>query len=254
MKTLSLLALGIVVGLCAVSEVDAAVQYREDDRGRGDRACVYKDINYQGPEQCYSAGDEINDLGAQRKSISSLRVYGHGSVTVFENTGFRGHSAQFTSDVPDLGQRTMAGNTTWSDHIDSLRINEVFGTGNGNDRRNPVDSRRDQQREPRDGICVYDRPDYEGRSECWNQGRNISDLRSQGNWNGQISSIRLFGSTIVTVYENAGYGGQSLTVDRDIPELAAIRGNGRGRGNGRDSPNWDRRIYSIRFQAPRRNR
>ena len=145
MKTFSVLALGVVVGLCAVSRVDAAVQFGGgNDRARADQVCVYKDINYQGAEQCYSAGDEINNLGAQSKSISSIRVYGRATVTVYENTTFRGHSAQFTSDVSDLGQRMMAGNTAWSDHIDSLRIGGVSGSGtpNVNDRRNPGDFRR----------------------------------------------------------------------------------------------------------------
>jgi len=260
MKAFSVLALGVVVGLSAASGVAAAGQYRTNDRERSDRVCVYKDINYQGAEQCYKAGDEINDLGSQRKSISSIRVFGRETVTVFENTEFRGHSEQFTSDVSDLGRRTMSGNTAWSDHIDSLRISEVSGTANGGDYRNPVDF-RDQQRQ-RDGICVYDRPNYEGRSECWNQGRSIADLSNLGNWRGQISSIRLFGPTVVTVYQNPGYAGQSLTVDRDIPDLASIRGtgngngngNGRGRGNGRNFPNWDGRISSIRIQAPRLTR
>jgi len=254
MKKFSVLALGVVVGLCVVSGLDAAVQYRPSDRGRVDRVCVYKDINYQGAEHCYSAGHEINDLGAQRKSISSIRVYGRGTVTVYENTSFRGHSAQFTSDVSDLGQRMMAGNTAWSDHIDSLRIDGVSGNPNGIDRRNG-DFRRDQSQQPRNGICVYDRPNYEGRSECWNQGENISDLASQGNWSEQISSIRIFGRSVATVYQNAGYRGESLAVDRDIPDLAAFRAtesvNGRGRGNGKNFRNWNHQISSLQVQ-PRR--
>src|SRR5689334_101929 len=194
MKTFSVLTLCLVVGLCAVTRMDATVQYgRANDRARGDQVCVYKDINYQGAEQCYSAGDEPNNLGAQSKSISSIRVYGRATVTVYENTDFRGRSAQFTSDVSDLGQRMMAGNTAWSDHINSLRINGVSGPGSPdlNERRNSGDLRRNPAQQPRDGICVYDRANYQGRSECWSQGQNISDLARQGNWNGQISSIRL---------------------------------------------------------------
>jgi len=272
MKTLSVLTLGVIVGLCAAPRVDAAPQY---GRARSDQVCVYKDINYQGAEQCYSAGDEINSLGAQSKSISSIRVYGRATVTVFENTSFRGHSAEFTSDVADLGRRTMSGNTTWSDHIDSLRISAVTGsvTPNVDDRRNPGDFHRNQSQQPQDGICVYDRPNYEGRSECWKQGRNISDLARQNNWGGQISSIRLFGRSVATVYQNIGYRGESLTVDRDIPDLAAIRergngkqdgnsnGNGIGRGRGRSRANdgrsfenWDHQISSIQVQAQRQYR
>ena len=265
MKTFSVLVLGVVVGLCGVPRVDAAIQYdRGNDRTRVDQVCVYKDINYVGAEQCYGAGDEINNLGAQSKSISSIRVYGRATVTVYEQTAFRGRSAQFTSDVSDLGRRIMAGNTAWSDHIDSLRIGGVSGPGTpkfGN-RRNPGDFHRYQPQQPRDGICVYDRPNYEGRSECWNQGRNMSDLAKQGNWSGQISSIRLFGRAVVVVYQDTGYRGESLTVDRDIPDLAAIdrRDRGNGNGNGRDRENersfgnWDRQISSVKVQAQRRDR
>jgi hypothetical protein len=260
MKTFSVLALGVVVGLCAVSRVDGAVQYGQgNDRARGDQVCVYKDINYQGAEQCYSAGDQIKNLGVQSKSISSIRVYGRAAVTVYEKTDFNGHSAQFTSDVSDLGRRMMAGNTAWSDHINSLRIGvSEHGTPNVSDRRNTGDFRRNQPQQPRDGICVYDRPNYEGRSACWNQGQNISDLAKQGNWSGQISSIRLFGRAVAVVYQDTGYRGESLTVDRDMPDLAAIdgtgrgNGNGRGRGNGRSFGNWDHRISSVQVQAQRR--
>src|ERR1051325_10096459 len=108
MKTFSVLVLGVVVGLCAVPRVDAAAQYdRGSDRARGDQVCVYKDINYVGAEQCYRAGDEINNLGAQNNSISSIRVYGRATVTVYEQTAFHGRSAKFTSDVSDLGRRIM---------------------------------------------------------------------------------------------------------------------------------------------------
>ena len=264
MKTFSVLAFGVVVGLCAVARMNAAGQNdRQDDRGRGDQVCVYKDINYQGAVQCYSAGDELNTLGAQNRSISSIRLYGRATVTVYENIAFGGHSAQFTSDVSDLGRRMMQGNTSWSDRIDSLRISSPSGSGvpNFNDRKYANDLRPNQQQrrqQPRDGICVYDRPNYTGRSECWNQGQNVSDLARQGNWNGQISSIRLFGNSFAVVYQDAGYRGESLTVDRDIPDLAAIRGrgpgygNGRGRGNRTNVENWDRQISSVQIQAQRR--
>jgi hypothetical protein len=125
MKTLSVFALSVIVGLSVSPRVDAAAQSNQTrDRSRGDQVCVYKDINYQGPEQCYGAGD-VRDLGATRKSISSIRVYGRATVTVYENTDFRGRSLQFTSDVADLGRQMMAGNTAWSDHIDSLRITAI---------------------------------------------------------------------------------------------------------------------------------
>ena len=253
MKTLSVLALGAAVALGVSAPLDAAAQFnRVGDRARGDQVCVYRDINYQGLEQCYGAGD-VNTLGALRQAVSSIRVYGRATVTLYENTEFRGRSVQFASNVADLGRQMMAGNTAWSDHIDSLRVTGVSGTssaGNRGNSGNPPDA-------PRNGICVYDLPNYQGRSECWGQGQSISDL-GQGNWSSQISSIRLFGRAIAVVYQDAGYRGESLTVDRDIPDLAAVgsrsRGNGnargqessngRGRGNVRGA-NWDHQISSM---------
>jgi len=270
MKAFSILALGVVVGLCAVSRVDAAAQF---GRTRGDDVCVYKDINYQGLEQCYRAGDEINNLGSQNKSISSIRVYGRATINVYENTDFRGHSAQFTADAPDLGRQMMAGNTAWSDHISSLRIGGISGSGTPNvdNRRYPGDYPRNQSQQPRNGICVYDRANYEGRSQCWNEGQNVSDLARQTNWGGQISSIQLFGRSVARVYQEAGYRGDSLTVDRNIPDLAAAirdngngygngngngrgQGRGRGRGNDRSFGNWDHQISSLQVQAQRQYR
>ena len=267
MKTFLLFTFGVIAGLCAVRPFDPGQYGRPGDGARGDQVCVYKDINYQGAEQCYNGGEEINSLGDQSKSISSIRVYGRASVTVYENTSFRGHSAQFTSNIPDLGRQMMAGNTSWSDHIDSLRIFGVSRPSADSDRRNPRDFRRDREQQPRDGICVYDRPNYEGRTECWNQGRNISDLARQTAWGGQISSIRLFGRSMATVFQDTDYGGESLIVDRNIADLAAIpglapgngngkgngRGRARGRANGRSFENWDHQISSLQVQAQRRN-
>ncbi len=83
MKKFAVLALGLAIGLGAVPHGDAAVQYnRTNERARGDQVCVYKDINYFGAEQCYRLGEEINNLGNERDSISSIRVYGGARVTV----------------------------------------------------------------------------------------------------------------------------------------------------------------------------
>jgi hypothetical protein len=265
MKTHSVLALGLLVGLCIAHQGSAAVQFNQGNDRRGDQVCVYKDINYFGAEQCYRAGEEINNLGSQNNSISSIRVYGRAMVTVYEKATFSGRSAQFTSDVSDLGQRAMAGNTSWSDRIVSLRIagTPYLNDRNSDDRSNSGVFGRNQPRQPRDGICVYDRPNYEGRSECWNVGQNVSDLSRQGGWNGQISSIRLFGDrTIAVVYQDIAYRGESLTVDRDIPDLQGVQdrsrgngngnGNGRGRGNnGRNAGNWVHQISSLQVQLLR---
>ncbi len=278
MRGFSVLSLGLVLSLGAVSGGNALAQVgRVDSRTRGDQVCVYKDINYFGAEQCYRAGEEINSLGAQNNSISSIRVYGSATVTVYEKTAFGGHSAKFTSDVSDLGKHMMQGNNGWSDRIESLRIGgtasydrPVYDRSN-DERRTNGGFGRNQTQEPRDGICVYNRPNYEGRSDCWNQGENIFDTSRAGNQSGEISSIRLFGNrTSVVVYQETGYRGEHMTIDRNIPDLAAIpvrgrgngnsngngngNGNGRGQGNGRNFRSWDRQISSLQVQTQRQSR
>ena len=267
MKMYSVLSLGLVAGLCLAPGENAAAQFdRGNDRSGGDQVCVYKDINYYGAQQCYRPGEEVPNLGAQNNSISSIRVYGGTTITVYEKAAFGGRSAEFTSDVSDLGKRMMAGNTTWSDRIISLRIGRTLYANdrNSDDRSNSGVFRRNQPQQPLDGICVYDRPNYEGRSECWNAGQSVSDLSRQDGWNRQISSIRLFGGrTVAVVYQDIAYRGESLTVERNIPDLAAIQdrgngngnGNGRGRGNnGRNAANWDQQISSLEVQLQRQGR
>ena len=99
MKTFSVLVMGVFFSLWLVPRLDAAAQF---GRGR-DRICVYQDIHYQGWEQCYGPGDEVASLDKHNNAISSIRIYGPARITVYEDTNFRGHSVEFSSDVPDLG-------------------------------------------------------------------------------------------------------------------------------------------------------
>jgi hypothetical protein len=227
MKTSSYLVLGLFFTLYSSATSQAAAQFgRQNDR-QNDRVCVYQDIQYQGWEQCYSAGDEVADLRGRKNSISSIRLYGRARVTIYEQEAFQGNSAEFTSDVPDLGLRSLSGSRSWNDRVDSLRVSADSGRRVfGND---PQDFR--------DGICVYERAGYQGRSECWRAGDEVSDLGRVGHWSDTISSIRLFGSTRVVLYRDVHFQGESLFVDRDIPDL--------GRVGGRGFPNWNDQVSSI---------
>jgi len=113
--------------------------------------------------------------------------------------------------------------------------------------------RGEQPRQPQNGICVYDRSNYQGRSECWDVGQNVPDLARQRNWSGQIASIRLFGRGVAVVYQRVGYRGVSWTVDRDMPALGAIRERVKGNGSGIFG-NWEGRLSSLQVRAQRRNR
>jgi hypothetical protein len=144
--------------------------------------------------------------------------------------------------MPDLGQARLD-NHTWSDRIESLQIgvdNRGYGTsGNGpvyggsQGRSSPYPNQQISE-----GLCVYDRPNYQGRSECWNAGEQLSDLGRIDRWNNRISSIRVFGRTSAVAYRDVGFRGASMVVNRDIPDLAR---------------NWDHQISSLRIENGRGN-
>ena len=239
MKTLSSFVFIGLLTLTAVPQLGAAPQFgRERIQGR-DRVCVYQDIQYQGWEHCYFPGDEVANLGGQNNAVSSIRIFGRARVTAYENTNFRGRSADFGSDVYDLGQRNLSGSKSWSDHIQSLRV-----TSDGDDRtyRNypPVyggNSSQYPEQQISDGICVYDRSNYRGRSQCWNAGEDLSNLAG---WGDRISSIRVLGRASALVYRDIGFRGESIMVDRDIPDLAQIPA--------RAFRNWDGQISSLQIE------
>jgi len=239
MKTLSSLALSLLIGLSFAPQLSAAPQFGARERAQGrDRVCVYQDIHYQGWEQCYNAGDEIASLDRRNNAVSSIRIYGRARVTVYEDTEFRGRSAEFTSDVPDLGLRNLTGSRSWSDHIQSLRVgsDSYSGGGNNNSRNVPIFGRDRDTQQVNEGICVYDRPDFQGREQCWNAGTEVSDM-GRANWSDRVSSIRVFGGARVILYRDINFRGEEIIIDRDIPSLSQV--------NGRTFRNWDRQVSSL---------
>lgn len=243
MKTISAFAFSLLLVAGMVPQLSAAPQFgvRERSDQTRDRVCVYQDIQFRGWEQCYVAGDEVGKLGSRTKQISSIRVYGRARITVWEDPEFHGNSAQFTSDVPDLGLRSNGGKHTWNDQIESLRVE-----GDYNARRDPppFDNRPiNRPNQINEGICVYDRPDYQGREQCWSAGTNVDDLKRAGNWSDRISSIRVYGRAMAVLYRDIGFRGENIIIDRDMPDLALIRE--------RNFRNWDHQISSLAVESER---
>jgi hypothetical protein len=245
MNKLNALALALLVSFGLVPQVSGAPQVggRERQENNRDRVCVYQDIQYRGWEQCYNAGDEIGNFERRNNAISSIRIFGRARVMVYENTEFRGRSAEFDTSVPDLGLRNMAGSRSWSDHIQSMRISGGPGyipRGGGLEDRRPggdLGDRRTNGPLNGRGICVYDRRNYEGREQCFDLGADVRDLARSGNWSDRIASIRVFGRTSAILYRDIEYRGESLLIDRDIPDLSQVSGN--------NFRNWDRQASSL---------
>jgi hypothetical protein len=248
MRSFCRLALALSVGFMMIPPPDAAAQGRGQGRGQNqndrDRVCVYQDIHYQGWEQCYNAGDELSNLNNRKDAISSIRVYGRARITVYEEEDFEGRSAEFASNVPDLGLRSMAGSRSWSDRIESFRISSDSVRAGQNRNRNtgrPIFRDNDDNR--RDGICVYEHANYQGRSQCFSSGEQIRDLARQGGMSDRISSIRVFGRTVAVLYRDVQFQGERITVDSDISDLAGYRSRGFG--------SWNDQISSIEVDSGR---
>jgi hypothetical protein len=217
----------MVYGLAAALGLAGFVCHEAAAQGGRDELCEYEHADYGGWEQCYGVGDDVRDLGNRRNSISSVRIRGRAEITLYQHPNFQGREVSIDSSVTDL--RMIA--KFWNDETDSLRVSKA-GFGGGHDR----DERR------ADRVCVYEHVNYQGHSQCWDSGEEIEDLRDIG-WNDGISSVRTFGRTKVAFYEHAGFDGQRLIVDRDIPDLTQVRANG--------NSNWNDRISSVRVGEDR---
>src|SRR6185503_7308925 len=98
-----IMTLGLL-GVFSALSVTGFAQVNRDNRRQADRVCVYENNFYGGWEQCFSSGEQIGDLGAHARKISSIRLFGNARVTLFTDKNFRGRSLEVTSDLNDLAQ------------------------------------------------------------------------------------------------------------------------------------------------------
>jgi hypothetical protein len=211
-----------VLGISMAAVPAFAQQSRDRNDSRdGDRVCFYKDIEFQGPSWCYRPGDELADLRDRGNEISSIRIFGRARVIVYDLEEFMGTSDEFDMDVADLRLRNMEGRRNWNDRIDSFQVvafgRRGYASGRGGDDRD--------HRPARDRICVFEGINYGGRSQCWNTDEEERNLSGNG-WNDRINSIRVFGRARVEIYRDSNFRGERLRLDRDTPDLSALRWSG----------------------------
>ena len=115
-----------------------------------------------------------------------------------------------------------------------------------------------RERVPTQGACFYEDVNFRGNYFCVRQGDRLPSLPS--GMGDKISSVRVFGSSEVTVFRDAGMRGRSarfiddvrnlkgegwndqissmdVTSGRDYSDFGR-NGNGRGRARGRDRGGW----------------
>ncbi len=102
-------------------------------------------------------------------------------------------------------------------------------------------SRRNDNR-PADRVCVYQHSYFQGWEECYRPGDEVADLHTH---NDNISSIRVYGNAIVTIYDDKNFRGDATQITSEVRDLAQLSAGGFG-GLG----NWNDRIGSFRVTSP----
>jgi hypothetical protein len=88
--------------------------------------CFYKDPEFRGEYFCARDGENERDMPrGMNDKISSVRIFGNASVTVFQDSRFEGRSSRFDYDVPDLKREG------WNDLISSFRVAGGWGHSHG---------------------------------------------------------------------------------------------------------------------------
>lgn len=164
----------------------------------GEGVYLFEDINYRG--YCIKlTGDQrdFNSFGFDN-AVSSLRVIGAWSVTLYENTLFRGTSSTFTSDDPDLRDDAININ-----RASSARVSSTV----------PSNNRCDGN----EGAYLYSERNYAGR--CVRMTSDNVDLRTVG-FDDAAASIRIIGNWSATLYADLSFNGASSTFTSDDPDLS----------------------------------
>jgi hypothetical protein len=236
----------MILSACFVLLILPAFAAASSDHG--DRVCIYKHDNFQGHEQCYRPGEEVSDL--KNVDINSVRVFGHARVMLFEDRDFHGRMMEFSSDMPNLSRVAVSGSKSWHDHVGSLRVvPEVAFFDRDRDRfydreHYPYGDTYIYRSKPtletiNEGVCVYEKPGFEGRSQCWSANTDISDL-SFANWKDKIASVRVFGHARLVGYKDTEFHGDRIVIDHDAADLGTLPMARAG--------NWNHEIRSLAVQ------
>jgi hypothetical protein len=91
-------------------------------------ACFYRG-NFNSDGFCLEAGQSLSAIpNGMNGQISSIKLFGNATVTVFKDSGFSGDRQTFSSSISDLRYGT---NSNWADRISSVRVDHPTFTTPG---------------------------------------------------------------------------------------------------------------------------
>lgn len=105
-----------------VSSIEVVSMRYQGDWDR-DGACFFKEENFRGEKFCVEKGDRIDQVPPGFSDrISSVRLYGRATATVFQDAGFRGPRLEIRNDVENLQSFQVSPGHSWNDRISSIRV------------------------------------------------------------------------------------------------------------------------------------
>lgn len=205
---------GMIIGTAML--VGSAGLSAQWDRARVPRtgACFYEHANFGGQSFCAEVGDDATRVpnGADDE-ISSIRIYGNASVTVYQDSAFKGRSRTFTRNVRDLQDENF------NDRITSYRVDAGgYSSGDWNSGGfGGAGNAWGRPQFPRAGVCFFEDRNFNGDYFCSTTG--TSARRVPPGTNNRITSIRVFGNAEVRVYQDENYRGSSRVFNVDSRNL-----------------------------------
>ncbi len=151
----------LVAGSLLTASPLFAQRWGREDAPR-DGACFYEDAGFRGDYFCVRAGDRVRSMPpGMNDRISSIRIFGRASVTVYQDVYYEGRSRRFWEDVRNLRD------FDWNDKISSVEVRGVPRRDDDDRRRLSDDDRRrfsdddrrhfsDDDRAPRRGLARWE--------------------------------------------------------------------------------------------------
>ena len=197
-------------------------QYRHDRDGQSRRggACFFKDADFGGEKFCVNAGERVAQVPPGfNDQISSVRIFGRVEVTVYQGRDYQAPSLRLREDVSNLQKFQVQPGHSWNDRVSSIEVTSLHNAGDWD----------------RDGACFFKDENFRGEKFCVQKGDRMEQVPP--GFSDRISSVRIYGRSSVTVFQDANFRGPSLEIRDDIQNLQSSQV--------KSGHSWNDRISSI---------
>lgn len=143
---------------------------------------IYENTDYDGKMKVLGVGEyNINELGIPNDTLSSLKVDPGFQITLYEHENFKGKTAIYTKDSPDVGK--------FNDKTSSIIVEMA-------------------------PICIiFEKENYQGNRQNLKDGRyNMKDLILG---NDKLSSLMIAEGYTVTLYSDKDFQGEKRTYNEN---------------------------------------